>query len=89
MRAIRADTKRYINYLPMIETSYLRCLQIGEVPLQQGVAGCGSFKAAYNLGTWYEVSGNQKLAHKYYKDAARAGYAPAVKRLNLLDLSFD
>lgn len=84
MQAIRANTKKYIQYLPEIEASYLRCLNIGEVPLLQGVAGCGSFKAAYNLGTWYEVSGNMKLAYHYYEQAAKEEYEPALRRLKEL-----
>lgn len=84
MKAVRSDTRKYIALLPRIEQSYLRCLEIGEVPLQQGVAGCGSFKAAYNLGTWYEVSGNMELALRYYRDSAAQGYTPAVKRLHQL-----
>ncbi len=84
MQAIRADAQRFIHYLPQIEMSYLRCLEIGEIPLSQGVAGCGSFKAAYNLGTWYEVSGNMRLARQYYERSAKEGYAPALKRLKEL-----
>lgn len=84
MQAIRADTHRYIQYLPEIEASYLRCLKIGEIPLMQGVAGCGSFKAAYNLGTWYEVSSNMELAYYYYEQAAKENYGPALKRLREL-----
>ena len=40
MKAVQADTKKYIAFLPLIEQSYLRCLEIGEVPLHQGVHGC-------------------------------------------------
>ena len=36
MQAILADTAKYISYLPRIEASYLKCLEIGEVPANQG-----------------------------------------------------
>jgi Flp pilus assembly protein TadD len=47
------------------------------------VTGTGSFKAAYNLALWYEVSGQTEKAVKYYKDAA-AGFEPAEERLKKL-----
>jgi len=81
MKLILFDIVKYQNYLPLIEKSYLKCLEIGEVPQQQGVLGCGSFKASYNLGTWYEASGNLKLAKKYYELSAESGYEAAIKRL--------
>ncbi len=84
MKLILFDIVKYQNYLPLIEKSYLKCLEIGEVPLHQGVYGCGSFKAAYNLGTWYESSGNFALAKKYYKLSAESGYKVAVNRLKQL-----
>lgn len=84
MRAILADTGKYVSYLPRIEQSYLRCLEIGEVPENQGVGGTGSFKAAYNLGTWYEVAGDMQKAQIYYERAAKENYQPAVERIALL-----
>lgn len=84
MQAILADTGKYVSYLPLIEQSYLKCLEIGEVPANQGVGGTGSFRAAYNLGTWYEVAGDAKKAREYYQRAAREQYQPAIERLCLL-----
>lgn len=84
MKAILADTRKYIDYLPFIEKAYLRCLEIGEVPLHQGIHGCGSFKAAHNLGTWYEVSGDIPRALEYYQKAADEGYLPAISRIQTL-----
>lgn len=80
-QAIFADIQRYIGYLPEIEQSYRRCLQIGEVPEHEGVLGNGSFKAAYNLGVWFEVNGKTKEALSYYQMAAEAGYPPARERI--------
>lgn len=81
MQAILADTRKYIAYLPRIEQSYLKCLEIGEVPENQGVGGTGSFRAAYNLGTWYEVAGDAAKAREYYQKAAEEAYRPALERL--------
>lgn len=86
MKAIQAETKKYIDYLPCIEKSYLKCLEIGEIPLNEGVYGCGSFKAAHNLGTWYEVSGELEKALECYRFAAEYDYTPSIVRLrNLRD----
>ena len=84
MKLVLSEPSRYIAYLPEIESCYLRCLSIGERPLDGGVTGTGSFKAAYNLGTWYEASGQREKALQYYRLAAGQGYAPAEKRLQAL-----
>ena len=81
MKAIFSDVKRYVGYLPEIEKSYKRCLEIGEAPEQEGVRGNGSFKAAYNLGVWFEVNGDVNEAVKYYRMAKGWGYQPAGDRL--------
>ncbi len=80
-QGIFADIQRYIGYLPEIERSYRRCLEIGEVPEHEGVLGNGSFKAAYNLGVWFEVNGKSREAAAFYKMAAEEGYLPAKERL--------
>ena len=81
MKRVLSDVERYMDLLPNIEKCYLKCLRLGERPELGGVVGTGSFKAAYNLGAWYEVSGQTELARKYYKEAAKAGYGPAKERL--------
>ncbi|MGL5436397.1 MAG: glycosyltransferase family 2 protein [Lachnospiraceae bacterium] len=81
MKLVLSDVARYLCLLPKIEISYLKCLAIGEQPEQGGVVGAGSFKAAYNLGLWYEVSGQTDKAETYYQQAADCGYQPAKKRL--------
>lgn len=84
MKLVLSDVKQYVRFLPEIEASYLRCLEIGEHPGQDGVVGTGSFKAAYNLGLWYEVSGQTEKALQYYRQAEEAGYGRASERLKLL-----
>lgn len=84
MKMILSDVQKYMNYLPRIEQSYLRCLEIGEVPEHEGVYGNGSFKAAFNLGVWHEVNNNKAKAREYYQKARQGGYAPAAERLKAL-----
>lgn len=84
MKRVLSDVERYIGLLPNIEKCYLRCLKLGERPEDGGVVGTGSFKAAYNLGVWYEVSGQMELAVRYYRMAAETGYEKATERLRAL-----
>lgn len=81
MKRVLSDVGRYIELLPNIEKSYLRCMSLGERPEFGGVVGTGSFKAAYNLGAWYEVSGQIERAADCYRKAAKEGYGPAKERL--------
>ncbi|MCI8505817.1 MAG: glycosyltransferase [Lachnospiraceae bacterium] len=83
-KLVLSDVQRYISYLPRIEESYLSCLRIGEHPEAETVAGTGSFKAAYNLGLWYELSGQSQKARTYYQKSAKDGYEPAKERLKML-----
>ena len=46
--------------------------------------GAGSYKAAYNLGTWYEVNGDIEKAKKYYKESSEKGYQKAQDRLKTI-----
>lgn len=84
MRLILSDTARYIKYLPKIEESYLRCLAVGTDTQDEEDIGVGSYKAAYNLGTWYEVSGDMEKARGYYRQAAAQGYEKAQERLRVI-----
>ncbi len=85
MEAVRANTEKYINYFLEIEKSYLKCLEIGENKNQEGVLGSGSFKASYNLGVFYEVTGNTLKAKEYYRLSARQGYAKANERIRAIN----
>jgi glycosyltransferase involved in cell wall biosynthesis len=81
MELVLSDVKRYIQYLPLIEKEYLVCLRIGETGKYDSVIGTGSFCAAYNLGAFYEVSGNIPKALEYYEIASGWGYEKAKNRL--------
>ncbi len=58
--------------LPMIEASWLRCLEIGERPALEGsVAGRGSHLAAHNLSVMYAGIGDKARAGEFAGLAAR------------------
>lgn len=59
------------QWLPMAEASWLRCLEIGEVPEHDGVRGRGSFSAAHNLAVLYEGIQNAEKARHYAELATR------------------
>ncbi|WP_237690563.1 glycosyltransferase family 2 protein [Paenibacillus caui] len=81
MKLILSNTKKYIDLFPLIEASYLKCLEIGETDQYESVLGTGSFTALHNLGSLYEVMGNLERATSCYKKAASYGYKPSEKRL--------
>ena len=61
------------NLMPLIESSWLRCLEIGERPdLEGAVHGRGSYLAAQNLAVIYEGSGRSAEAVRYRKLAELA-----------------
>ncbi len=84
MKTVLSDVNKYMSYLPEIEKSFLKCLEVGEPKDYEGATGCGSYKASYNLGVWYEVSGNIGKAKEYYSLSARSGYKKASERLSLI-----
>lgn len=65
----------------VIEPSFKEALNIGETNKYTSVLGTGSFKAAYNLGVYYEILGFKDKAKEYYELAASWGYDPALLRL--------
>ena len=72
---------KYLHLLPLIEKEYETCLALGDSIQFDGVVGTGTFYASYNLGVFYEVTGNLGKAKEYYLKAADYGYIPAQKRL--------
>lgn len=82
---ILSNPEQYIQLLPQIESSYKRCLAIGEnSAIYDSVRGTGSFSAYHNLGAYYEVIGRVNDAIQCYKQAAECQYAPSVERLGQL-----
>jgi tetratricopeptide (TPR) repeat protein len=63
--------QRHQELMPMIEASWLRCLEIGERPdLEGSVQGRGSYLAAANLAVVYDGLGRSDEARKYRSLAA-------------------
>lgn len=67
-----------------IEKSFQTALDIGETTKYSSVTGVGSFKAAYNLGLFYEIFGQAEKAKSSYRLSASLNYQPAIDRLNTL-----
>lgn len=84
LNLILSNTEKYINYFEYIEESYMKCLEIGETS-NNSVLGVGSYKAMYNLATFYEVMGDKQKSINYYKRSADLGFQPAIDRLKVLE----
>lgn len=61
-----ADPGSAIQLMPLVEASWLRCLEIGERPdLDGAVEGRGSHLAAHNLAGFYESLGHVAAAQRF------------------------
>ncbi|CAM3805503.1 glycosyltransferase [Castellaniella denitrificans] len=68
--AVRHPAEAESQFLPIVESSWLKCLEIGERPdLSESVAGRGSYLAAQNLAVLYENTGRAALAAEYREKA--------------------
>jgi glycosyltransferase involved in cell wall biosynthesis len=66
-----AEPARATQLLPMIESSWLRAIEIGEQPgLPDSVSGRGSWLAAHNLGAFCESLGRVDEARRWREQAA-------------------
>lgn len=67
----------------LIPSVFNHCLVLGEAnPNKYETSrGVGSFKAHYNLGVYWEMTGNVESATYHYSEAASLGYQVAEKRL--------
>jgi glycosyltransferase involved in cell wall biosynthesis len=62
------EGRDFKELVPMIEASWLKCIEIGEQPALSGsVRGRGSFLAAHNLAVVYQMVGDTKQAEHYRK----------------------
>lgn len=82
MNLILYDINKYVGLMEQIEKCYLKCLEIGDG--NSIVEGVGSYRATYNLGAFYEVTGNMQSAYKCYEESARLSFNPAKIRLKNL-----
>ncbi|MEH7525349.1 glycosyltransferase family 2 protein [Bacillus sp. JJ1503] len=81
MNFVLSDTAKNIDFLPLIERSYLICLALGERNEREIVLGTCSFLAAYNLGVYYEMFNQKDKAIYFYEISAGHNYIPAKSRL--------
>jgi len=75
------DIQNRMHFLPPIEQSFLKCIDVGETNEFDSVLGTGSFLALYNLGVYYETMSNKANAIQCYKIAAELHYDKAIQRL--------
>lgn len=70
--AVMNPAQAVSEYLPIVESSWLKCLELGEQPTLPGtVAGRGSYLAAQNLAVLYGNTGRMDLAKRYTETAKR------------------
>jgi glycosyltransferase involved in cell wall biosynthesis len=81
MHFVLNDTKNNIEFLPLIEKSYLHCLELGEKGVKEIVHGTSTFLAAYNLGVYYEMFKQVEKAGYFYNLSSSLNYEPAKKRI--------
>lgn len=81
MNFVLSDILGNIDFLPLIEESYLASLKLGKKGKEEIVLGTASFLAAYNLGVYYEMFNQKDKAKYYYQFSASYNYEPAKKRL--------
>lgn len=68
-----AEPQRAPQLLPLIEASWMRCLELGEKPdLEGAVLGRGSFLAAHNLAVFHASLGNAAEAARFRRLAGAA-----------------
>jgi glycosyltransferase involved in cell wall biosynthesis len=70
--ASAAPDRAAADFLPIVESAWKRCLEIGERPdLDGAVAGRGSHMAAHNLAVFYETLGRTSDAANYRRLEAK------------------
>ncbi|MBX3485940.1 glycosyltransferase [Phenylobacterium sp.] len=70
--AVQAPDRAAREFLPVVESAWKRCLDIGERPdLDAAVPGRGSHMAAHNLAALYETLGLKDEAARYQALAAQ------------------
>ncbi|MGN4898071.1 glycosyltransferase family 2 protein (plasmid) [Bacillus albus] len=89
MEYVQQDPENRFDLIHEIESSYQKCLSIGDNHSNGGVIGTGSFMASFNLGLYYELmdgiipDGKEKARH-YYEQSQKYGHTSATERLNQL-----
>jgi tetratricopeptide (TPR) repeat protein len=64
--AAEAPSQAREHFLPIAESAWMRCLEIGERPdLEGAISGCGGHMAAHNLAVFHETLGDRVKAAEY------------------------
>ncbi|MVP01556.1 glycosyltransferase [Paenibacillus lutrae] len=79
---------RSAEFAHLIPDIFLTCIELGEPDPRkyESVLGVGSYKARYNLGLYYELTGQIDKALIEYRISAEAGFTPAIERLNKISV---
>ncbi|ASS67231.1 MULTISPECIES: glycosyltransferase family 2 protein [unclassified Paenibacillus] len=85
MDYIMAEPSTRVHLLPRIEHSYLKAIAIGDSDRYDSVKGTGTDAAQFNLGLYYELSGQAGKAAEAYRESARHGNEKAQARLDGLN----
>lgn len=74
---------RTIESFQLIPTAFERCVELGDADPHkyEGEKGAGTYLAHYNLGLYYELSGNLEKAKFHYKTSGGLGFKLADSRL--------
>lgn len=72
-----------VEYFHKIPGLYSKCIELGEADSTryETSKGVGSYKALYNLGLFYEITGDLLGAKECYRTSSQMNYTPAQKRL--------
>ncbi|MBP1965809.1 glycosyltransferase [Paenibacillus aceris] len=83
---VQKQDPSHIAYIPEV-LQY--CLKLGETNdlKYETVKGVGSFQAHYNLGIYFELTGQRELAKHHYEASAAEHFNPAIFRLKALETS--
>jgi len=75
-----------ISLFSKIPDIFSYCLKLGDPNSQkyETVRGVGSFRAMYNLGLFFEITGQMAQAESYYAQSAQYGFVLAKQRLKQL-----
>ncbi|GGE81770.1 glycosyltransferase family 2 protein [Priestia taiwanensis] len=74
----------YMKYVPLIEKSYEKCIELGDSVHHDGMEGTGTFLAYYNLGLYYELFGFKDQAINCFEQSMSYGYQKAKDRVHTL-----
>lgn len=80
---IEARNPEWFAQIPEV---FSYCIQLGEVPegKYESVQGVGSFRAHYNLGLFYELTGDISKALYHYEISGQQGFNQANERINFI-----